>query len=175
MRGPLQENSLLNSEQASAAANTRWSKYRAMTGETITEASVRLQKPFRTLKRWKASGKLVMQDKQWTERTVPLVIDPVFQTYKVSVKAPISPVTMPDDVEEIEDAAIRLNISVRTAYAMKESGELTLDNDGLWTIRERNMPPVTAQPAPVYVPKKEKPSTLEEALQDAIARGMIKE
>jgi hypothetical protein len=67
---------MLTTKTASTAANIRWSQYRSTKGETLTEASVRLQKPIRTLKRWKASGKLVVENKLWTVK-VKTIYEPI--------------------------------------------------------------------------------------------------
>ena len=131
---------MFNSVTAVRAINKRWDEYRAIGGETINEASVRLNTPVRTLKRWKAQGKVVMEDRLWVVRSrvaaaVPSSVNstPVVVVQSTPVDVPVVVVPVVDD-EEIEDGAKRLNISLRTAYSWRDTDKLVLDN-GLWTVR----------------------------------------
>lgn len=113
---------MLNSVTAVRAINKRWDEYRAIVGETINEASVRLNTPVRTLKRWKAQGKVVMEDRLWVVRSrvaaaVPSSVNstPVVVVQSTPVDVPVV-VPVVDD-EEIEDGA--KNSTYRSALPIR--------------------------------------------------------
>jgi hypothetical protein len=131
--------------QTTDAATSRWQQHRETVGETINQGAARLGIAYRTANRWKASGRLVLQNKMWIERdraTIPVTVPidvaaialaAVAAAIDVSVVEDVAPVTVPiEDEEDIEDAAQRLNISLRTAFSWRDAGKLKLQN-GLWS------------------------------------------
>jgi hypothetical protein len=104
-----------NRTEAANAIVARWNDYRATTGETIKEGAERLGLALRTAYRYKAKGKLVLEDRLWV------------------LKGPISSLLPIYDQEEFEDAARRIGIDLRTAYHLKEGNRLVL-HDGVWRL-----------------------------------------